>query len=115
MTDLFKETDIGKIFGGIMYEGTLYGVTGDSVTKSYLTPMSFISKEYPNNCVILVQSPLRNTLIQTQLWTYLKRNPFSGRILYSLYDAYYYNKELGLIRDIPTYYGNGTEWVKFKN
>lgn len=35
--------------------------------------------------------------------------------VYPVADAYYYTIEGGLDDTIPTYYGNGTEWIKFKN
>ena len=37
-----------------------------------------------------------------------------GRILTGITDVSY-NTENGLDDTIPTYYGNGTEWIKFKN
>lgn len=35
--------------------------------------------------------------------------------VYSVADAYYYTIEGGLDDTIPTYYGDGTQWIKFKN
>ena len=35
--------------------------------------------------------------------------------LYGFADAWFYTTQDGLIKNIPTYYGNGTSWVKFKN
>jgi hypothetical protein len=29
--------------------------------------------------------------------------------------VYYYNKDTGFDFTLPIYYGNGTEWIKFKN
>ena len=34
---------------------------------------------------------------------------------YKFKDVLYYTTQGGLETDIPTYYGNGTQWVKFKN
>jgi hypothetical protein len=77
----------------------------------YWTPMAMTSGEYDNNSVILSQAPIQKSFIQTQLWDIVLQN----RLLYSFYDAYYYNKENGFAIGVPTYYGNGTEWIKFKN
>lgn len=35
--------------------------------------------------------------------------------LYGLVDAWFYTIQDGIISDIPTYYGDGTQWIKFKN
>ena len=35
--------------------------------------------------------------------------------LYGLVDAWFYTTQDGVITTIPTYYGNGTQWIKFKN
>lgn len=37
-----------------------------------------------------------------------------NRLLTSFEDVGYYSTETGINNDIPTYYGTGTEWVKFK-
>ena len=34
---------------------------------------------------------------------------------YAFADAWYYTTQDGLITDIPTYYGDGTSWIKIKN
>ena len=41
-------------------------------------------------------------------------NTINGRLLSSFTDVGYYSTETGINNDIPTYYGNGAEWVKFK-
>ena len=38
-----------------------------------------------------------------------------GKIQTLFYDAYHYTAENGLDDTIPTYYGDGTQWIKFKN
>ena len=35
--------------------------------------------------------------------------------LYGFADAWFYTTQDGLIKNIPTYYGDGTSWIKFKN
>lgn len=38
-----------------------------------------------------------------------------NNIKYWFNNAWIYTKQNGLIKGLPTYYGNGTSWVKFKN
>lgn len=40
---------------------------------------------------------------------------FNGELLQCFNNVYYYTTEGGLDDTIPTYYGDGTQWVKFKN
>ena len=45
----------------------------------------------------------------------LRLSLITNRLLYGLYNAWYYTVENGLDSTLPTYYGNSTEWIKFKN
>ena len=47
--------------------------------------------------------------------TQLINSNIKGRLLYSFDDVKYNTTEDGLDDTLPTYYGTGTEWVKFKN
>ena len=49
---------------------------------------------------------------ETQLYT---NENIQGRLLYSFDDVYYNTAENGLDDTLPTYYGDGTQWIKFKN
>ena len=39
---------------------------------------------------------------------------FINRMRFRFSDAFYYSKENGIDAAIPTYYGDGTQWIKFK-
>ena len=68
--------------------------------------------EFEDSSIIIMQSPITRTEKRTALWTYPN---LDGRLCQSFYDVYYYNKESGYYFDPPTYYGDGTKWIQFKN
>ena len=105
------DPSLSTLWNVVVYNDEIYGLTGSDSKLMYWTPMAMTSGEYDNDSIILTQAPIQKSFIQTQLWDIVLQN----RLLYSFYDAYYYNKENGFAIGIPTYYGNGTEWVKFKN
>ena len=47
--------------------------------------------------------------------TQLINSNIKGRLLYSFDDVKYNTTEDGLDDTLPTYYGDGTQWIKFKN
>ncbi len=66
------------------------------------------TKEYNDNSIVVSQGPsLKTSLFEI--------NGVEGRLLFYFADAWYYTTENGLDNTIPTYYGNSTEWIKFKN
>lgn len=69
-------------------------------------------KSFNNNSVIISQPSANNSGIDIELYSNIK-NQIAPK--YSFYDAWFYTTQGGLITDIPTYYGDGTQWVKFKN
>lgn len=101
--------DLIYILGGFEYNGQLYLIYSQDRNYGrvpyYYAPLSLEGEDYENNSVIISQAPCVKTEKRTQLWDIV----FNNRLLYSFYDAYYYNKEDGFILNIPTYYGNGTE------
>ena len=111
VSDIFYDDSLDNLFGMYSYQGQLYGITGSGVWDKYLTDIEFTGKNYDNNSLLIVQSRIRHSILETQLWN----NICKGRFLYSFYDVYYYNTETGINKDIPTYYGDGEKWIKFKN
>jgi hypothetical protein len=93
------------------YEDQIYMVTGPSRSEIYIMPMEMIGKQYDCDCVLISQAPITKTEHQTALWTY---EGLRGRMTQSFYDVYYYNKNEGYKLEYPIYYGNGTEWIRFK-
>lgn len=80
---------------------------GTNYTKK-IRAMNLLVKEYPNNSILISQGmgDYKTELINTDT---------SGNLNYYFHDVWHYTRENGLDKTIPTYYGNGTEWVKFKN
>lgn len=67
--------------------------------------------EYDDGSLIITEGKYWNGVMHTGLYQLPK--PTRGRITYPFYDVVF-------VRDgekslAPTYYGNGTEWIKFKN
>ena len=58
-----------------------------------------------NNVIVLQDKPKYNTKLLS-----------NGSNIESFFNnAWFYTTQDGLIKNIPTYYGNGTSWIKFKN
>lgn len=65
-----------------------------------------------DNTVVINQGRLYNIGYQIELFT---NNKCINNAKYSFADAWFYTTNDGLITDIPTYYGNGTQWINIKN
>ena len=74
--------------------------------------MDTIPQEYDDSSIVIMQTPISQSEYRTAIWTYPN---LDGRMLYSFYDVFYYNKDTGFDFTVPMYYGNGTEWIKIKN
>lgn len=112
MTAVFQDNEIVNLYSLLYYNNQFYCVHGPSSGELYLAPMSTTGKVYNDNAVLISQAPISKTEHQTALWTY---DGLEGRMTQSFYDIFYYNKEKGFMKEYPIYYGNGTEWIKFKN
>lgn len=115
ITDQFNDPAIQQLCGMFKYKEDYYGII--SQKENTFTPVSLLKmetrgKEYDSNAVLISQAPISRTEYQTALWTY---DGLEGRMTQSFYDIFYYNKEKGFMKEYPIYYGNGTEWIKFKN
>ena len=120
--ETLEYTDVTNQFASDMLERTM-GLIYDSANNIFyiidysssqykLIVMENTTKQYENNMIIIMQSPITRSEKQTALWTY---PCLDGRMCQSFFDAYYYNKETGIDFSLPMYYGNGTEWIRFKN
>ena len=83
-----------------MNDNKIYLLDGDKVS-AFITN----NKEYDDNSVVISQGVLKYA---TELV------PNENNMLYYFYNVWHYTKETGLNNSIPTYYGNGTEWIKIK-
>lgn len=67
--------------------------------------------EYEDGSLVISEGKLWNGMRHTGLYQLPK--PTRGRITYPFYDVVFVRD--GEKSSAPTYYGNGTEWIKFKN
>lgn len=98
-TSILIDTENGK-------EAYLFGGNGGS----YVQVMTLLPKSYDrNNAIILSQNS------DYKYTTELVESDVINGLQYEFNDVYYYTQQDGLDNSIPTYYGNGTQWIKFKN
>lgn len=84
-------------------EAYLFGGS-DNPTKVQI--MEFNSADYENNSFVISQGVARYS-------TEILGN--NNNIKFWFNNAWVYVTEEGLVRGLPTYYGDGTQWIKFKN
>ena len=94
----------------VLIDVNIYLLGGSKPTK--IQVYSVESSSYENNSVVIAQGRYYQSGYGVELYN---DDLFSSPMLYAFADAWFYTTEDGIITDIPTYYGNGTEWVKFKN
>lgn len=82
---------------------------GGSNNMNMVQVYELASYSFDDKSIILVQGTGQ---YKTQLY---ENKDIDGRLLYSFDDVKYNTTEDGLDDTLPTYYGTGTEWVKFKN
>lgn len=92
---------------GVLVGNDIYFFTYDN--GSYLTATFTINVvEYSNNSVVIAQG------IPSYLTLLIKNEEYEN-LKFHFNDAFFYEDINGLIDTIPTYYGDGTQWIKFKN
>ena len=111
LTEQFFKGDFVSLHNILLIDDKYYAIDKRS-NKTFIVPQDSVTAQYDDNAIMLFQAPLTRTEYRTALWTYPN---LKGRMLFSFYDAYYYNTETGIDFTSSVYYGNGTEWVKFKN
>lgn len=85
----------------VSYSGTSISMIDFSETSDYTGEV---------DTVLIYQRPGSNTYTSHFLDLY----KIANRFLTSFTDAGYYSVENGVINNYPTYYGNGSQWIKFK-
>ena len=83
-------------------------IFGGEYNATKLQVMNLNLKDYEDNSILISQGV-------GDYNTQLINAGTSGKLNYYFHDVWHYTREDGLDKTIPTYYGNGTEWVKFKN
>jgi len=106
------------INGDIYCCGYGYNNTSGTTVYSGIDIYRFNDKTYQtDNSLIIAQGrsgagKTYNIGYATELVTI---NTLNTPLLYGLVDAWFYTTQGGLDDTIPTYYGDGTQWVNFKN
>jgi len=122
LTDTYTQlTNVPYDFtwGGAVAIGTNIHIFGGSGDKTATRIYHLQTKTYEtDNTVIIAQGRAStgktyNTGYTTELFDTDFDENFKP--LYGLVDVWFYTTQDGIILDIPTYYGDGTQWVKFKN
>ena len=115
LTDTYtKLTNIPYNFyrGSAVVIGTDIYLLGGEPNPQKVQVYSLKSSEYENNSLVIAQGRYYQTGYGIELYN---DNLFSSPMLYAFADAWFYTTEDGIITTIPTYYGDGTQWIKFKN
>lgn len=101
-----EDTSIAVGNDAVFFCGNYYSSSGQ------IQVLTMESKEYDNNTLVIRQGVSNTSAVLTQLFnTPLK----SGRLTYPLYNAIHYTTEGGANNTLPLYYGDGTQWIKFRN
>ncbi len=74
--------------------------------------LNLLGATYNKDTVILNQSESNYSAYHTNLYT---TNQFVSDLKYSFEDAWFYGENTGYEKTLPVYYGDGTQWIKFKN
>lgn len=111
LTDTYTQlTDIpyGVYSCGIDIMNNNIYLFGGGVNPTKVQVLQFPSSDFDDNSVVL----LNGSTYETQLFT----NPLvDDSVKYQFADVWFYTDNDGLITDIPTYYGDGTQWINIKN
>lgn len=87
----------------ILCEGFIY-LFGGAGSPTKVQVMELIQNEYPEGSILITENTLKN---ETKIANFGIENAKF------YYDKVYYNDTTGkLLKDIPVYNGNGTEWIK---
>ena len=107
-------SDIPRNFysGSAVLVKTAAFVLGGSPDKRGVSAFGLENTSYEADNLVVISQEKLGLGYQTELYN----NPDDIMpAKYSFTDAWYYTLEGGLETDIPTYYGDGTQWIKFKN
>lgn len=88
------------------YNNKIYLMGGGSAQR--LTIMEFPTLDFIDNSVIIQNGNIYKTQFKTV-------DNIIGRLETPFKDVFHYTDTNGLDGTLPTYYGNGEQWIKFKN
>lgn len=96
---LFNYNEQMFIFSGLYCGNNIWSIASDSSV-------------YPDNTIVILQGLYKQSVRTTCLFSLPETN--IGKLQWPFNDIFpYINGEFMI--NIPTYYGNGTEWIKYKN
>ena len=97
---------------GVLVENKVYLLSSTNNTNGVTQCVQIDSKEYSDNSVIITQGRLYQSGYAVKLFNNKMFDPLPK---YAFADAWYYTTENGLDGTMPVYYGDGTQWINFKN
>lgn len=113
LTNIYTQLeDIPKDFNRgstVVVDNNIYLLGGELDNSTNIQVYSLPDQSFENNSIVVVQG---NATYKTQMY---EDYNITGRLLYGFSDVQYNTTENGLDNTLETYYGTGTEWVKFKN
>ncbi len=116
ISNTFTElTDLPYAIGGSNAENVgdkIYVLGGSSSTSGYnkLQVLNLTNKTYSANTVVIAQGKYKKVGYEIELYSNEKNQVAP---IYPFADAWFYSNQLET--NIPTYYGDGTNWNKIKN
>ena len=117
LTDTYTQlTNIPYDFynGSAVAIGTDIYLLGGNSSRTNIRIYHLENKSYElDNNVIIAQGRTYDVGYNVKLFETNFESAYQP--LYGFADAWFYTTQDGLIKNIPTYYGNGTSWIKFKN
>ena len=98
---------VGEKSAILYLKGTVFIKNG---TKLY--SLANDTSSYDSNTVVIIQGQYKLNAHKISLFSLPETK--GGKLIWAVADVYPFNNGQ-LLTNVPTYYGNGTEWIKFKN
>jgi N-acetylneuraminic acid mutarotase len=102
------ENIVGNIIAAIGNDIYLYGAYSEIIHEWTAVNVYQVQSEFADNSVVL----LNGNTYKTQLFS---NSEVDDSVKYNFADVWFYTTQGGLDTTIPTYYGDGTQWVNIKN
>lgn len=112
LTDTYTELEnipYGFQTGSVVSINTKIFLLGGSINKTMIQIYELPSYSFDDKTAVIIQGTEQ---YKTQIYEY---ENIEGRFLYGFDNVIYNTIEEGIDDTLPTYYGTGTQWIKFKN
>lgn len=106
---------VGLYLGSaVSFNGKIHTLGGSYNTKLHCA-ISFLSTQHVGSKILIYQNSSNTS--GTYATNFISGVPITGENnkFPSGFDDVYYIDDSGKVEESPTYYGNGTQWIKFKN